>query len=142
MNAVIRDPEVKAVWDVFDGFLRPSRFSAVNGQALRPAIDLVETDGTYLVKAELPGVKKEDLDVTIQDGVLTISAESNYDSEDQKDGRMIRQERRFGKYVRSMRLGDIIDEAKIQAEYKDGLLELTLPKAEVAKPKKVDIKVQ
>lgn len=149
MNAVIRAPEANSVWDVFggldnvlDGFFRPARLHPeLRRQARTPAIDVVEKDGEYVVKTELPGVKKQDLDVTIQDGVLTINAESKYEDEERKDGRVIRQERHSGKYVRSMRLGNAINDKKIQAHYKDGLLELVLPKAEEAKPKSIDVKI-
>ncbi|MDH3688024.1 MAG: Hsp20/alpha crystallin family protein [Gammaproteobacteria bacterium] len=146
MNAVVRAQEVRSPWDIFDGVVdglfRPvSRYSQRGGQALAPAIDVIEKDGEYLVRAELPGVKKEDLDVSIQDGVLTINAQSKYENEEKKDGRVIRQERHYGKYVRSMRLGEVIDDKNIKAEYKDGILELVLSKAEEVKPKKIDVEV-
>ncbi len=84
-------------------------------------------------------MKKEDINVTLQDGVLTINAESKVESEEKKEGRVIRQERRFGRYVRSMRLGGAVDESKVQANYKDGVLELVLPKAEEIKPRQISV---
>jgi HSP20 family protein len=73
--------------------------------------------------------------------VLTINAETKYEDEAKKEGRLIRQERRYGKFVRSMRLGDSVDVSKVKAEYKDGVLSLVLPKAEEVRPKRIDVKV-
>lgn len=149
MNAIVRSPERNLGWDVFgefDGLLNnffrttPVRRS-VNYDTMAPVIDVSETDDAYKVRAELPGVDKEDLDVSINDGVLTISAESKFEHNEEKDGRVIRQERRYGKYARSMRLADNVDEDKVKAEYKDGILVLDLPKAEVVKPKKIEVAV-
>ena len=106
-----------------------------------PAIDVSEKEGFYLVKAELPGVARENLDVTINDGVLTINAESKEEKKDERDDRVIRQERYYGKFVRSLRLGSDIDEGRIEAQYEDGVLKLSLPKTAEVKPRKVDIKV-
>jgi hypothetical protein len=76
----------------------------VSSGSLVPAIDLHEDDKSYTVRAEIPGVKKEDIDVTVHDGVLTINAESRYEHEEKEEGRVIRQERRYGKYVRTIRI--------------------------------------
>ncbi len=151
MNNIVRQPNREASWgifndnldNVFEGFFRPFHGQSREGNngSLVPAIDLHENDNSYTVKAEIPGVKKEDIDVTVQDGVLTINAESRYEHEDKQDGRVIRQERRFGKYVRSIRLGKDIDEEKVKANYKDGVLELELPKVEEVKPKKISVNV-
>ena len=110
-------------------------------QALTPAIDVSETSEAYTVRAELPGIKKEDLDVSINEGILTINAESRFEHEDKEKGRVIRQERRYGKYVRSMRLGGEVDEDNVVADYSDGVLTLTLPKADKVKPKKIAVNV-
>lgn len=151
MNNIVRQPNREASWgifndnldNVFEGFFRPFNAQTREGNSgsLVPAIDLHENDNSYSVKAEIPGVKKEDIDVTVQDGVLTINAESRYEHEDKEDGRVIRQERRYGKYVRSIRLGKDIDEEKVKANYKDGVLELELPKVEEVKPKKISVNV-
>ena len=149
MNAIVRAPDRRLAWDVisdFDNlvnhFVRPARESANDGHSLVPTVDISETDGAYIVKAELPGVKKEDLDVSIKDGLLSINAESRFEHKEETDGRLIRQERRYGKFVRSMRLGGDVDEAKVTAEYNDGILVLTLPKTEEVKPKKIEVQVQ
>jgi HSP20 family protein len=116
--------------------------TARRGDAARsPAIDVSETESAYLVKAELPGVSRDGLDVTINDGVLTINAERNEEKKEEKEGRLIRQERYYGKFVRSLRLGSDVDESKVEARYEDGVLHLSLPKTAEVKPRKVDIKV-
>ena len=109
--------------------------------AKMPAIDVSENEGAYLVKAELPGVAREDLNVTINDGILTINAERKEEKKDEKDGRVIRQERYYGKFVRSLRLGSDIDEERIEAQYENGVLNLSLPKTAEVKPRKVDVKI-
>jgi HSP20 family protein len=151
MNNIVRQPNRDASWgllsdnldDMFEGFFRP--FGAQRGESGRgslvPAIDLHENDHSYTVKAEIPGVKKEDIDITVHNGVLTINAESQYEHEDKEGDRVIRQERRYGKYVRSIRLGKDVDEEKVNAKYTDGILELELPKVEEVKPKKISVNV-
>ena len=134
--------------DIFGDFddLMGSRFrSSVvlrrEETAKMPAIDVSEDEGAYLVKAELPGVAREDLDVTIKDGVLSINAERKKEKKNDKDGRVIREERYYGKFVRSLRLGSDVDESGIEAHYEDGVLNLSLPKTAEVKPRKVDIKI-
>jgi HSP20 family protein len=124
----------------FEGFFRPVRWvEEATSEDLIPAMDVVERDNEYLVKTELPGVKKEDIAITVENGVLTISAETRSEHEEKDKDRVIRQERRYGKYVRSLRLGKEIDANKVAAAYKDGVLELTLAKAEEVKPKKINV---
>lgn len=149
MNQIVKPSERRYGWDLFGDFdefvnqvFRAPTARGDNGErAIMPAIDVAETDNAYIVRAELPGVRKEDLDVTINDGVLTINAETRYEHSEQEKGRVIRQERRYGKYVRSMRLGGEVDESKVTADYTDGILTLTLPKSEEVKPKKIEVKV-
>jgi HSP20 family protein len=127
---------------MFEGFFQPVRWmEEAASQNLVPAMDVVERDNEYLVKTEMPGVKKEDIQVSMENGVLTISAETRSEEKEEKEGRLIRQERRYGKYIRSLRLGTEIDSAQVKAAYKDGVLELTLPKAEAVKPKKIAVDV-
>ena len=128
--------------DIFEGFFRPMRvFEEAPQRGLPPPVDVSENDNEYIVRAELPGVKKEDINVTLEDGVLTISGESKSETEEKKGGRVIRQERRYGKYMRSLRLGTQVDEHKTKAKYKDGVLDLVLPKAESVKPKRIAVDV-
>ena len=95
----------------------------------------------YTIHAELPGVRKADVNVTFENGVLTLSAETKSETEEKEGERVIRQERRYGKYMRSLRLGADIDESKVMANYKDGVLEIVLPKAEAVKPKRINVDV-
>ena len=127
--------------DVFNGFFRPPLTHRSVSKARIPAVDVAETDIAYQVKAELPGIRKEDLDVTVDDGVLTIKAEHNDNQEQTENGQLIRQERSYGKFVRSLRLGANVDEETIAAEYRDGVLHITLPKAKEIQPRKVEVSV-
>jgi HSP20 family protein len=102
-------------------------------------IDLSETDNAFAVKAEIPGVKKEDIDVRIDGNQVTISAEVKQDSEEKKDGRLLRSERRYGYASRSFLLGSDVDQAGADAKYSNGVLELKLPKKAQSAGKKLTI---
>ncbi len=99
---------------------RPANFA--------PRVDVEETDSSYEISAELPGVDKKDIHLSLQNGVLTIEAESHEESKEEKAGKVIRQERRYGKFVRSLDLGPAIKESDIKASYDNGVLKLTAPK--------------
>ncbi len=105
-----------------------------------PIVDISETDGEYLIKAELPEVKKEDVKVTVENGVLTLQGERRQDKEE-KGKKYHRVERSYGSFVRSFTLPESIDESGVKAEYKDGVLNLHLPKSEKVKPKAIEVKV-
>lgn len=100
------------------------------------AVDIKETDDNYTVKADFPGVDKKDIEVTVDNNVLTIAAEHKDEAEEKEGGRIIRQERRFGRYSRSFNLGKNIDEGKIKADFDNGVLTLVIPKGDVAPAKK------
>ena len=103
-----------------------------------PSVDVSETDGEYQIKAEIPDVKKEDVRVTLEDGVLTIQGERKQEKEE-KGKKYHRVERSYGSFTRSFSLPTTVDATRIAATYKNGVLEITVPKAETAKSKKVDI---
>jgi HSP20 family protein len=105
-----------------------------------PSVDISETDTAYLIKGEIPGVKKEDVKVTIQDGMLTIQGERKQEKEE-KGKKFHRVECSYGSFVRSFRVPDDADEAAVKAEFKDGMLNVTLPKSEKAKPKSINVSV-
>lgn len=105
-----------------------------------PSVDISETEGEYQIKAEIPDVRKEDVKVTLEDGVLTIQGERKYEKEE-KGKKYHRIERSYGSFVRTFSLPDVIDEEKVKAEFKDGVLNLHLPKSEKAKPKAIEVKV-
>ena len=107
-----------------------------------PAADISESDKEYLVKAELPGVKRDDVKLTIEDGVITISGERKQEKEE-KDEKHHRVERFHGTFTRSFTLPDNVEEKSIRAESKDGILCVHLPKkVKAEKPKAVQIKVE
>jgi len=105
-----------------------------------PTVDISETDHAYVIKAELPEVKREDVKVRVEEGVLTLSGERRQEKEE-KGKKYHRVERSYGSFVRSFALPESVDENGVQAEYKDGVLSLHLPKAEKAKPKAIEVKV-
>ena len=105
-----------------------------------PTVDISETEGEYLIKAELPDVRKEDVKVTVENGVLTLQGERRQEKEE-KGKRFHRVERSYGSFVRSFTLPESVDESFVKAEYKDGVLNLHLPKSEKVKPKAIDVKV-
>jgi HSP20 family protein len=103
-----------------------------------PPVDVYEKGDQLVFKAELPGVRREDLDVRVEDGVLTLQGERREDTE-VKEESLYRRERTYGTFTRSFTLPKHVDGSKITATYKDGILEVTVPKSEAAKPKKVEI---
>jgi HSP20 family protein len=105
-----------------------------------PTVDISETESEYLIKAELPEVRKEDVKVTVENGVLTLQGERRQEKEE-KGRRFHRVERSYGSFVRSFTLPESVDEGGVKAEYKDGVLALHLPKSEKVKPKAIDVKV-
>lgn len=105
-----------------------------------PAVDIQETAQEYLIKAELPEMKREDIQVNVLDGVLTLEGERSQEKEE-KGKKFHKTERSYGKFVRQFALPAEVDAAKVQAEYKEGLLSVHLPKTAVAKPTAVSVKV-
>lgn len=105
-----------------------------------PSVDISETDKEFLIKAEIPGVKKEDVKVTIESGMLTIKGERKMEKEE-KGKKFHRVERSYGSFVRSFRIPDGVDESKVKAEFKDGVMNVALPKSEKAKSKALEIPV-
>lgn len=105
-----------------------------------PAIDVAAKDGDLVIRAELPGVKQEDVDITLQDGVLTISGERKAEREEERGGYYVR-ERRYGSFSRSLTLPQGTDESKVRARYEDGVLEVTVEGAGAIQeePKRIQI---
>ena len=104
-----------------------------------PTMDLVQTEEDVIIKATLPGIKPDDLEITFTDNTLTIKGQTQEDQEVKEANYHLR-ERRFGSFARSVSLGSHINVEKIQANYDSGVLTLTLPKAEEVKPKRIAIK--
>lgn len=105
-----------------------------------PAVDIKETAEAFVIDAELPGLNKEDVKVTVHDGVLTIQGERKKE-EETKDDKHHRIERTYGSFMRRFTLPDNVDETSIKASFRDGLLSLTLKKAEPAEPKAIEVEV-
>ena len=127
----------------FEGF---DPFRAFGGENLSlatwtPACDIYENENEIVVKAELPEVKKEDVHVSIDNNVLTIRGERKLSEETKKEN-YHRVERSYGEFTRIFTLPNFIDTAKVNAEFKDGMLRVTLPKREETKPKQVEVKVK
>jgi HSP20 family protein len=125
--------------DLFKGFfVRPVAFEG-RGEAPRMKVDVAEKNGAYTIIAELPGVKKEDIQVTIDGAQVSLSAEVKREREVQEDERVLHTERSYGKVTRCFSLPQEVDEAKSEAKFRDGVLELTLPKKAAASRKQIAI---
>ncbi len=101
-------------------------------------VDVFEKDDNIVIKAELPGVDKKDIHIDMKGNMLTLSGERSVDNEASEEN-SYRRERSFGKFVRSFHLADGIDPEKINAEYKEGILRLEIPKPEAEKPKQITV---
>lgn len=120
--------------DVFDGTRSPA-----TAGAFAPALDVEETEDAFTLYVELPGVAAEDVDITLEESVLTISGERRFYDEKEADG-FRRVERSFGRFHRAVRLPDRVDANRVEAGYRDGLLTITVPKAEEAKPRRIEVR--
>jgi HSP20 family protein len=105
-----------------------------------PAVDIQETDAEFIVKADLPDVTKDEIKVHVQNGVLAIEGERKREKEE-KGRRFHKMEREYGRFVRRFEMPTDIDGDKVRAEFKDGVLNVFLPKAPAAKPKAIDVKI-
>jgi HSP20 family protein len=105
-----------------------------------PAVDVQETDGEYLIKADLPEVRKEDVRVELLDGMLCLRGERKQEKEE-KGKRFHRIERAYGHFERRLALPSEVDDQKVAAEFKDGVLQVHLPKSASARPKAIEVKV-
>ena len=140
-NVTRYDPfNVDSVFDdFFKGFLvRPMQMEGIP-KAPQIKMDVHENDRSYIVKAEVPGVKKEDIHVSIDGNTVSISAEVKQESEQKEGEKLLRSERYYGQVARSFSLGSDIDEAGAEARYNDGVLELNLPKKAAASARKLTI---
>ncbi len=124
--------------DLFRGFFRPVRFEG-QAQPMQIKMDVKENDKAYTVHADIPGVKKEDIHVTIDGNQVAISAEVKRVKEEKDGDKLLRSERYTGKVYRSFALGQDIDEGASVAKYNEGVLELTLPKKQAVASKKLTI---
>lgn len=125
--------------DLFKGFfVRP--MSLDNQSAIQQVrMDVTEDDGAYIVRAEIPGVKKEDINVTIDGNQVAITAEVKHNHEDRQGEKVLRSERYYGKVYRAFSLAQDVDDASAQARYNDGVLELRLPKKTAVSARKLSV---
>ena len=146
MNLVKWSPwrEMPALYNRFnrlfdDPFFRVGQMDDDAGMGLwNPAVDLYEKDDHFMIKAELPGVDKKDIKIDLQDRLLTLSGERTYDNE-VKEENYYRRERSYGKFQRVFTLPADVDSDKIKAEFKDGVLQIEVPKPEEKKAKQVTV---
>lgn len=126
--------------NVFDRFFDDmNRSIAETNSQIALALDVHETEDNYVVSADVPGVSAEDIDIHLDDNVLTISAETNYEHQEEK-GNALLQERRYGKFSRSLRFPVQVNGEAVEADYDNGVLTVTVPKAEEVKPRRIAVK--
>lgn len=137
------DPFGDLVDDLVKGFfVRPVSYEGAVGAregTLRMKVDVVESNGAYVVAAELPGVRKDDIQVTIDGASVTLTAEVKREKEIQADERVLHTERAYGKVTRSFTLPQELDEERAEAKFQDGVLELKLPKKAAAQRRQITI---
>jgi len=127
---------------MFENFFTAPTFWKENGDGLMNLeMDVAEQDGKFLVKASVPGIAPEDLDVSLSDNVLTIKGETHTETEKEEETYHLR-ERRSGHFMRSFSLPTAVKEEEIEAIYENGVLTLEIPKAEEVKPKKIEVAVK
>ncbi len=126
---------------VFDSFFNGADEPGLLTGTWVPAVDVAEGEDSYTVKVELPGVNRDDVKITLESNILTIRGEKKAENE-VKEKNYHRTERSYGSFQRSFTLPTIVRNDKIDAVYKDGILTVTLPKAEEAKPKQIEVKVR
>jgi HSP20 family protein len=124
----------------FRGINRTGSEEDWGGGSWAPAVDIYEQNGNIVLKAELPGVDPKDVDVRVENNILTLRGERKLENEVKREY-YHRVERAYGSFTRSFTLPNVVDTEKIKAEYKDGLLRMTLPKKDEAKPKQISINV-
>jgi HSP20 family protein len=147
MNLVKWDPFAeledvsKSLNRIFGRFpARPADREALAMADWAPTVDISETDSAYMIKGEIPGVNKEDVKVTIEDGMITMRGERKLEKEE-KDKKFHRIERSYGSFMRSFRVPDDVDENAVKAEFKDGMINVTLPKSGKSKARSINVSI-
>jgi HSP20 family protein len=130
-----------SLWREFDELFRTAPLPTTPSSTTAPATDVLETDNAIEFKVDLPGVSPEGIDVKIEGNVLTLTAERKTETQEKTDG-WIRQERQWGVFARSFVLPETVEGSEPEAAYKQGVLTVTLPKKEIAKPKTFKVKVE
>lgn len=139
-NLTRYNPFDEAFDDLLKGFfVRPVAFDDKTQPQVSIRMDVTENDKAYVVHADIPGVKKDDIHVTIDGSQVAISAESKYQREQKEGDKVLRSERSYGKAYRAFTLAQDVDEAGAEAKYVDGVLELTLPKKAASSAKRLSV---
>ena len=128
-------------FDDIDSWFDTGFFTEADDVKWRPAIDIEEQDGKYLVKADLPGIKKNDIHIELRDGYLTLRGERKSEHKEDEDTYR-RLERTYGSFERTFRVPEGVTEKDIHAKYRDGVLELTVPVPKVEPPKTMEVKIE
>ncbi len=141
MNGLVRSPFTELQRELNRLFERalPTETSGEEGLMWAPRVDLSETEDAYVIRIDLPGVKKEDITINYQDGTLTVSGERKLEKKEEGEN-FLHVERVYGRFLRTFTFPKEINPDKISAEYKDGVLVITVPKAEESKPKTIEVK--
>jgi HSP20 family protein len=124
--------------DPFRAVLAPAGTEELSNRGWVPAVDIKETEEAYVIHAELAGLKKDDITITLENNVLRLSGERRFEKKESKDN-FHRIERAYGSFSRAFTLGSGVAPDKVKAEFEDGVLTLTVPKAEETKPRKISI---
>jgi HSP20 family protein len=133
--------------DVFDRYSKALSWPRLGGSEIMtggdwaPRVDIAETENEFIIKAEVPEVKKDEVKISVDNGVLSIQGERKQEKEE-KGKKFHRVERYYGSFTRSFTLPDNVDETKIEASFKDGMLNIQIPKSEKSKPKAIDVKIK
>ena len=122
----------------FDWGLQPAE--GLDDSTWTPKVDIYETESSYVLNAELPGLSKEEINIDVNDNTLTLKGEKKFEEKVEKDN-YVRVERSYGNFARSFTLSDDVAPEGIAANYKEGVLEVTLPKKEEAKPKEIKVEI-
>ncbi|MFQ5455330.1 MAG: Hsp20/alpha crystallin family protein [Nitrospirota bacterium] len=133
LDRVFRGAFLRPFWDIEENNTPPV-------SRLHPPVDIYEDKNQIAIRSEVPGINPEEIEVKVEDGVLTIKGERKFE-EEKKDRYFHTIERSYGNFYRRFDLPSTVDKDKISAEYKHGLLNITLPKKEESQPKKIDIKL-
>lgn len=145
--ALIKWEPLHEIEDLFDRYTRAMGWASNRGQELittgdwSPRVDISETDHEFMIKAEIPEIKKEDVRVSVDHGVLTIQGERKQEKEE-RGRKFHRVERYYGNFVRSFTLPDSVDESEIKASFKEGMLNLQIPKSAQTKPKAIEVRLE
>jgi HSP20 family protein len=146
MNACMRFPNpATALTDLFEDLFNTSIITRSNREISGtrwPEVDIIEDEHRFHVRADMPGLEKNDIAITVENGVLSISGEKKEEKRENKEGRYSYFERSYGKFSRSFNLPDHVDTEHIEATYKNGVLELALNKTEKAKPRSIEVTVK